>query len=148
MRRKGNGVNASKFWKTWIKVIELVEDGGCIIVEGLKDKHAVEKLIFGGTIITLQEMGIEEAVEKAKMNTSVLVLTDFDKEGDKLAKITEKRLSQEHIRSNKKIREELRKILTPIKQVEDIKNITEYLIENAPFNIYLKLKPVYATKNE
>ncbi|MGQ4890940.1 MAG: toprim domain-containing protein [Candidatus Njordarchaeia archaeon] len=138
MRQKSNGINASRFWRIWVRVIDIVEEGGCIIVEGLKDKHALEKLMFGGEIITLQEMGIENAIERAKTKSSVIILTDFDREGDKLAKLTEKRLVQEHVRLYSKIREELRKVLTPIRQVEDIKNVSDYLIDNAPFKLYLK----------
>lgn len=131
-------INAQKFWEIWREVLDLINEDGCILVEGVRDKFALENLLVEKNIIVIQENGVEKTIEELNHSKAVLILTDFDKEGEKIADKICKRLEEEKIRVHKKLRSEIRKVLKPISQIEDIKHVKDYLIEQAPFYIYWK----------
>ncbi|UTB31535.1 MAG: toprim domain-containing protein [Methanobacterium sp. ERen5] len=60
-----------------------------ILIEGNKDVNALKKLGINGTFIKVSGSGLKlfEIAEKSvKLSSKVIILTDFDKKGEQLAK--------------------------------------------------------------
>ena len=80
-----------------------------VIVEGLKDKKALENLGIN-RIFVLNKKPIFETVEKISKNSKeAIVLTDFDKEGKKLYGKISQDLKRNGIKIDKYFREWLQK---------------------------------------
>lgn len=65
------------------------EQGMPILIEGKKDEVALKKLGIDGTFIKVSGSGLKlfEIAEKSvKSSSKVIILTDFDKKGEQLAK--------------------------------------------------------------
>lgn len=65
------------------------EQGMPILIEGKKDENALKKLGINGTFIKVSGSGLKlfEIAEKSvKSSSKVIILTDFDKKGEQLAK--------------------------------------------------------------
>jgi len=65
------------------------EQGMPILIEGKKDEKALKKLGIDGTFIKVSGSGLKlfEIAEKSvKSSSKVIILTDFDKKGEQLAK--------------------------------------------------------------
>lgn len=66
-----------------------VEQGMPILIEGKKDEEALRELGINGTFIKVSGSGLKlfEIAEMAAQSSSkVIILTDFDKKGNELAK--------------------------------------------------------------
>jgi len=74
--------------------------GTPIIVEGRKDEGSLRELGINGPILCLKAQGKSfiEFLEDIGSNRKVIVLTDFDTEGKKLAKMLVNELSKKRIR--------------------------------------------------
>ncbi|MEM1657825.1 MAG: hypothetical protein QXK94_02180 [Candidatus Jordarchaeales archaeon] len=66
------------------EIKEYSERGVTLIVEGKKDRDSLRKIGFRGPIITISGVKIHEIVERNR-GREVIILTDFDKEGERLA---------------------------------------------------------------
>ena len=135
-------INSENFWNTWLKVIGHSRSGGYIIVEGYNDKKALEHLLVEHNIYMVQVYGIEKIIEETNKNSTILILVDFDKKGEIIANKIENRLRREGFKIEKTLRTEVKKAITPIKQIEHLLNISNQLIEKAPFEIYLQLQDI------
>lgn len=65
------------------------EQGMPILIEGKKDENALKKLGINGTFIKVSGSGLKlfEIAEKSvKLSSKIVILTDFDKKGEQLAK--------------------------------------------------------------
>jgi 5S rRNA maturation endonuclease (ribonuclease M5) len=65
------------------------EQGMPILIEGKKDENALKELGIDGTFIKVSGSGLKlfEIAEKSvKLSSKVIILTDFDKKGEQLAK--------------------------------------------------------------
>jgi 5S rRNA maturation endonuclease (ribonuclease M5) len=65
------------------------EQGMPILIEGKKDEIALKELGISGTFIKVSGSGLKlfEIAEKSvKLSSKVIILTDFDKKGEQLAK--------------------------------------------------------------
>ncbi|MBS3107663.1 toprim domain-containing protein [Candidatus Woesearchaeota archaeon] len=88
-----------------------------IIVEGKKDKFALEKLNF--TKIYKLEKPLFEEVELISAETKeVVILTDLDTEGKKIYSYLKKHLQEHGVKINDNLRKFLSK--TEIKQIEGL----------------------------
>ncbi len=63
---------------------EYSNKGVPFIVEGKRDKDSLRKLGFNGPIIMISGSKLHEVAEKSR-GQEVIVLTDFDEEGERLA---------------------------------------------------------------
>lgn len=63
---------------------EYSDKGVPLIVEGRKDEVSLRRMGFSGPIITVSGARLHEIAEESK-GKDVIVLTDFDEEGEKLA---------------------------------------------------------------
>jgi 5S rRNA maturation endonuclease (ribonuclease M5) len=84
----------------------------CVIVEGRKDKEALEKIGYKGRIIYANKFEMA--------NGMVVILTDFDKEGKEIAKRITRSIGEKNV--DKFFRNEFKKILRSIGR-DDIQSI-------------------------
>ena len=64
---------------------ELKKANKLIIVEGIKDKRALNKLGVNNYIVSLSKKQVYAVIEDvSKITTEVIILTDFDKKGKEL----------------------------------------------------------------
>jgi 5S rRNA maturation endonuclease (ribonuclease M5) len=84
----------------------------CVVVEGRKDKEALERIGYKGRIIYANKFKI--------VNGMVAILTDFDKEGKEIAKRITRSIGEKNV--DKFFRNEFRKILKSIGR-DDIQSI-------------------------
>ncbi len=137
MRKKT--IETGLFWKAWLRILEECETGAAIIVEGKKDYLALRELKVKGHVITLNTMGysrVLDFLERSNINR-VIILTDFDKEGELEADKLGKLLKRSGIEVLDGLREELRKSLL-ISKIEELRNWVNMLIDNAPSQVFLK----------
>ena len=89
-----------------------------VLVEGMKDKKALESLGFK-KIITLKNRPLFEVIESIQ-EKEIVLLNDLDAEGKKLFSVLRKGLQRRGIKINIKLRLELFK--TGYRQIESLKN--------------------------
>ena len=107
---------------------QLSEKGYIIIVEGHRDRKSLRELGITGTI----ELGTKKSLlifceEVARMSQKVIVLTDWDKNGEKLALLMESYLRSANTDVNMDIREKIKKLVK--KRIKDIESLNTH-IEN------------------
>ncbi|MHA1589272.1 MAG: toprim domain-containing protein [Candidatus Njordarchaeales archaeon] len=140
MRRKVNRIDPLKFWEVWTKLLEETREGAAIVVEGKHDYIVLRELFVEGKIYTCSERSASliadlitsEGVKK------VIILTDFDKMGEKKAWELAFFFKNAGIKVLEGLREEIKKVLGRISCIEDLRFYTEQLLEKAPLNLYLK----------
>jgi len=105
-------------------VDELKKSQKLIIVEGKKDKQALEKLGIKN-IITLSKKPIFQIIEDiSKKNKEVVILTDLDKQGKELFGKLNSGLSYHGVKVDNKFREFLFKE-TKLRQIEGLVSYLE-----------------------
>jgi 5S rRNA maturation endonuclease (ribonuclease M5) len=106
------------------QIEKIIEQGKLVLVEGIKDKRALEQL--GITrIVTLRRRALYKVVEDIVNKTKdCIILTDLDKEGKKLYKTINSELTQRGVRIDKHFRNFLFK-KTKLRQIEGIANYIE-----------------------
>jgi 5S rRNA maturation endonuclease (ribonuclease M5) len=106
------------------QIEKIIEQGKLVLVEGIKDKRALEQL--GITrIVTLRRRALYKVVEDIVNKTKdCIILTDLDKEGKKLYKTINSELTQRGVRIDKHFRNFLFK-KTKLRQIEGIANYKE-----------------------
>lgn len=108
-------------------VTELTEyssEGVPILVEGKKDELALKELGVGGRIIRVRQYGkrLFELVEELASYRAVIILTDFDQEGEKLADELSRRLHSLGVQTI--MREKFRNAVSWIcRQIEGLQKI-------------------------
>lgn len=90
-----------------------------VIVEGIKDRRALQELGFKKIVILNKPLYaiVEEVVETGAK--TVLILTDLDKEGKKLYSYLYKHLTERGVKIDNKLREYLFKE-TQLRQIEGL----------------------------
>ncbi len=101
----------------WVEKIN--DDGSLIIVEGIKDKKALEEIGVKNKIKTLSKKPIFSIIEDVSANKKAIILTDLDKEGKKLYGKLKEGLSRHGVLVDNKFREFLFKE-TKIRQIEGL----------------------------
>ncbi len=120
-------------------IAKIIDDNSIVIVEGIKDKKALEDLGINN-IIVLNRRPLYAVVEKvatvydkAKKLTgekiSVMILTDLDTEGKKLYGKLNSGLQNFGVRIDNRFREFLFKN-TKLRQIEGMKRYIERMEEN------------------
>jgi len=114
-----------KYHEEIIENIEKLRNSSTlVIVEGIKDRLALEKLDIKN-IITLNKRPIFEIVETIADNyKECAILTDLDKEGKKLFGKLNSGLSQHGVKVDNNLREFLFK-KTKLRQIEGLYSYTE-----------------------
>ncbi|ASJ00195.1 toprim domain-containing protein [Thermococcus gorgonarius] len=119
-------------YKRFLELIDkLREFEGAIIVEGPRDEVALRNLGVRAEIIRLSRLPLAEIALIASRYHEVMILTDFDKKGEELAKKLLWYLEGYPCRVDAETRRELRKILKKdIKGIEDLYGL--YLSVSGP----------------
>ncbi|MEN4007476.1 MAG: toprim domain-containing protein [Methanobacteriaceae archaeon] len=119
-----------------------VGQGAPILVEGVKDEEALKKLGISGNIIKVSGSGLKlfEIAEIAVESSSkVIILTDFDKKGNILAKKLSKDIQSLGSHPDLNIRKNIMKITG--KYIKDIESLPKHLkqleLEINPYSNYL-----------
>lgn len=102
--------------------------GTPIIVEGRKDEESLRTLGVNGPILCLKAKGkgFFEFLEDVGSNRKVIVLTDFDIEGKKLAKRLVNELSKKRIKVDDSIWRQMRALIRQdIHTVEELRSCIE-----------------------
>ncbi len=98
-------------------------NGTPVIVEGSRDKECLRGLGVRGRILCVKSgrERLMDMVERAKLGRSVIILTDFDTEGRRLARYLGGELATRGIKVNLKIWKELRSLChSEVVGVEDL----------------------------
>lgn len=101
----------------WVEKIN--DDCSLIIVEGIKDKKALENMGVENEIKTLSKKPIFSIIEDVSINKKAIILTDLDKEGKKLYGKLKDGLSKHGVVIDNKFREFLFSE-TKIRQIEGL----------------------------
>ena len=113
------------------------EQGTPILIEGKKDEEALKRLGINGNIIKVSGSGLKlfEIAEKAVGSSSeVIILTDFDKKGDMLAKKLSTDIQSLGSHPDLNIRKNIMKITR--RYIKDIESLPKHLK-----NLELELNP-------
>jgi 5S rRNA maturation endonuclease (ribonuclease M5) len=114
-----------------------VKRGTPILIEGKKDEEALNKLGINGNIIKVSGSGLKlfEVAEKATESSSeVIILTDFDKKGELLAKKLSNDIQSLGSHPDLNIRKNIMKITR--RYIKDIESLPKHLR-----NLELELNP-------
>ena len=119
-----------------------VEQGMPILIEGKKDEEALRELGINGNIIKVSGSGLKlfEIAEIAvKTSSKVIILTDFDKKGDILAKKLSEDIQSLGSHPDLNIRKNIIKITRRyIKDIESLpKHMKQLELEINPYGNYL-----------
>jgi 5S rRNA maturation endonuclease (ribonuclease M5) len=119
-------------YKRFLELIEkLREFEGVIIVEGPRDEVALRNLGVRAEIIRLSRLPLAEIALIASRYHEVMILTDFDRKGEELAKKLLSYLSGYPCRVDTETRKRLRQIVKKdIKGIEDLYDL--YLSVSGP----------------
>jgi 5S rRNA maturation endonuclease (ribonuclease M5) len=114
-----------------------VEQGTPILIEGKKDEEALKELGITGNIIKVSGSGLKlfEIAEKATESSSkVIILTDFDKKGEILAKKLSNDIQSLGSHPDLNIRKNIMKITR--KYIKDIESLPRHIK-----NLELEINP-------
>ncbi|MGZ7209192.1 MAG: toprim domain-containing protein [Methanobacterium sp.] len=118
------------------------EQGTTILIEGKKDEEALKKLGINCNIIKVSGSGLKlfEVAEKAVESSSeVIILTDFDKKGNLLAKKLSKDIQSLGSHPDLNIRRNIMNITRRyIKDIESLpKHLKQLELELNPYGDYI-----------
>ena len=116
-----------KLMETLEEIREESEGGLPILVEGKKDETALRKLDVKGPVYQVPEKGktLLNSIESLSSEERVIVLTDFDEQGEKLANFCERHLEKLGTEVDLEFREDLKSYLR--KGVKDIEGMARFV---------------------
>ncbi len=107
-------------------LIELSGRGVPIIVEGIRDRDCLRDLGVQGEVICVQSYGngFNDFIQELSGQQGVVVLTDFDDEGEILAARLSQELMRVHVRVNQTIWKQLKDLArSDIRSVEELRGL-------------------------
>lgn len=113
-------------------------EGACIVVEGRRDRDALEDLGLKTGVVAFKTLNccLSDAIERLCYRDRVVILTDFDREGEELASRIYEVLTKRGVNVNLELRRKLSHILRgEVKGFEDLSPLLDRL--SARFNIPL-----------
>ncbi|MBN1159820.1 MAG: toprim domain-containing protein [Candidatus Diapherotrites archaeon] len=114
-------LNQEKFEKIMERIIEDLDNGAIIIVEGKKDRISLEKLGLKNIIEINKGDNLVEFADNLTAK-KIIILTDFDRRGALLKKRLKELLETTGRRVNTKYRKDLNKV-TGVKYFEELYSI-------------------------
>jgi 5S rRNA maturation endonuclease (ribonuclease M5) len=108
-------------------LVEASEDGAAIIVEGVRDEQSLRDLGVKGAIVrAARRPALEVAEEAARDYKEVVILTDWDRAGEELARKMEQHFQGTGSRVDFETRERLKRMVRrDIKDVESLSRFVE-----------------------
>ncbi len=120
--------------KTLKQIVSRSQDGIPIIVEGRRDEEALRRLRIPGIVICLKSSGnsFYDFTANLADKPEVIVLTDFDKEGTKLAAKLIDELTHMRVKVNVAIWKKLKALCRPeVRAIEELAGLVENLREES-----------------
>ncbi len=110
---------------------ELDDKDTIVVVEGKRDSMALKSLGFKGKIFQLcgSGKGTGNLASELFFYKRVIIMLDFDKKGESLAKSITEKLSYGGITIDLNTRKKIREIAKGINHIEDLRKFSQYLIE-------------------
>jgi len=100
--------------------------GAAVIVEGRRDEQALRALgLKGPVIMASRRPALDLAEDAARSFSQVVLLTDWDKKGDEMAKTIEVHLRSAGVRPDLEIRSRLKKLVK--KEIKDVESLSVYV---------------------
>ncbi|MBW6518450.1 MAG: toprim domain-containing protein [ANME-2 cluster archaeon] len=116
------------------ELLQQSEEGAAIIVEGKRDRRALRELgITGPVKLGTQKSLLELCEEVAREYNKVIVLTDWDENGDKLARLMAEFLYNAGATVNTDIRQKIKALVK--KRIKDIESLNTHIV-----NLRVELK--------
>jgi len=112
------------------RIVNESENGTTVIVEGHRDEASLRKLGVTGRILPLKAVGkgSTDLLEGEISRNRVLILTDFDEEGKKLAAFLARELAHLRVKANYEVWRQLREVVRrDIHAVEELAGFVERL---------------------
>ena len=132
-RSKGRKLDFTRFWNVWERILEENREGTILIVEGKNDMKVLRTLYVNGKIVLSRNHDFWTTISLVQNSKRVLVLTDFDEEGEKEARKLSNMLRNMGLYVLDNLRRELKAVLGPVQRIEDLSHFIDDLIDNAPF---------------
>ena len=109
-----------------LELQQMSDKGALIIVEGQRDRKALRALGIAGTIM----LGTKKSIlvfceEVAREYNNVIILTDWDEKGDKLAALMEGYLRSTSTAVNMDIRRNIKNLVQ--KRIKDIESLDTHI---------------------
>ncbi len=109
-----------------LELKQMSDKGAVIIVEGKRDRNALRNLGITGTIM----LGTKKSIlvfceEVARDYNNVIILTDWDEKGDKLAALMEGYLRSTSAAVNMDIRKKIKNLVQ--KRIKDIESLDTHI---------------------
>ena len=108
------------------ELVEASEEGAAIIVEGERDEQSLRDLGVGGPIVrAARRPALEVAEEAARKFGDVVVLTDWDRAGEELARKMETYLRSSGARVDLDTRERLKRMVR--REIKDVESLSRFV---------------------
>ncbi|NIM45138.1 MAG: toprim domain-containing protein [Nitrososphaeria archaeon] len=110
-------------------------EGAVIVVEGKKDERVLRSLGIKGRIVKYSEAGRMKATKAIEdfWKEKIIVLTDFDPEGEKILRTVEKASTQNGVNVDKYLRKRLfEAVHLYTSTLEGLERIAERVMERRP----------------
>lgn len=120
------------------ELCELSEHGVCI-VEGKRDEFALRKLGFKGKIVALKTLNrsLDSIVENLSSEEHIIILTDFDNEGEELATRLYNAFRSRNVKVNLEARKKLRLLLDgAIKGLEELEPLISKISQQFEISLW------------
>jgi len=107
-------------------LVEVSEDGAAMIVEGERDEKSLRDLGVEGPIVrAARRPALEVAEEAAREFDVVIVLTDWDRAGEELARKMERHLQGTGARVDLETRERLKRMVR--REIKDVESLSRFV---------------------
>ena len=131
-------VRLEKLQKLLDRISHESQEGGVIVVEGIRDRDSLRKIGITGRVLCLQNSrkNVMRFAEELHDVNEVIILTDFDREGVFLAKRLTRILNAENIRNNLVLWRDLRRLArSDIRSIEELPKYYQRLQANSLLNL-------------
>jgi len=107
-------------------LLEASQRGAAVIVEGRRDKMALQSLGASGPVIMASSKSIlDMAEDAASQYQEIVVLTDWDEKGEEMALLIEQHLRCTQSLANMEIRSRLKRLVK--KEIKDVESLGFYV---------------------
>mgnify|MGYP001060460268 CR=1 FL=1 len=107
-------------------LIEASGQGAATIVEGRRDLLALRALgLTGPVIMASRRSALDLAEEAARSYQEIILLTDWDRKGDEMARIIERHLRSVGSRPDREIRSRIKMLVR--KEIKDVESLHNYI---------------------
>ncbi len=107
-------------------LVEASEEGAAIIVEGVRDERSLRDLGVGGVIVRASRRpALEVAEEAARDYREVVVLTDWDRAGEELARRVGRHLQPTGVKVDLDTRERLKRMVR--REIKDVESLSRFV---------------------